>query len=127
MTEKVFGYVLIVLGVLFILGSAYSVYAVFTNRADPIQFFSVGGISLDPTQLLGGLPPELTQVMKEGGQQSKTEIIPEALINKNLNAFAHLVLMGFMGGVGLKLATIGAMLVRPIVVKVKENEGVSKN
>jgi hypothetical protein len=109
MTEKVVGYILLVGGILLILFSGYSVYSVFTKRAQPTQLFNFEGISLNVSQPIPGVK-----------EVPKTELISGNILNDSSNIFAHLFLMGFVAATGYKLASIGAMLVRPIKVKLKE-------
>lgn len=112
MTEKVLGYLLIFLGILAIFLSAFSVYLVFTHKAEPYAFMQPGPIVFnlqlpaDPSgSKMVNVPVDLSKVM------------PLAPIT---NIFLHLVLMGFIASAGAKLAGIGTNLVRPIVVKAKE-------
>ena len=123
MSEKIIGYILIVLGIIIISASTYSAYSVFTKKAQPVELFSFQPIGIDTNQLLGSsLPPEFAGLMQKQTNASKTEIVPAALINDSSNIFAHLLLMGFLASVGYKLASLGVMLVRPIVVKLKAKE-----
>jgi len=116
MTEKILGYILIAVGVMAILYSSLSVYDVFTKQAKPATLFSFSGIKMDPAQFLGNnLPPGVT--LPKG---AAIEIMTPEMINDTSNIFAHVVLMGFIAGSGLKIATIGTQLVREIVVKLKQ-------
>ena len=124
MTEKVFGYLLIALGILIILFSTISVFDVFTRKAKPVQLFNFKGIKFDMSQMLiASLPPETAALLPQNRNEAKgVEIIPAQLINDTSNVFAHLLLMSFIAGIGSKLANIGVLLVRPIVVKLKTKE-----
>jgi hypothetical protein len=123
MSEKISGYILIVVGIIIISASAYSAYAIFTKKAQPADLFNFQPIGIDTNQLLGSaLPPEIADRMLNQANAPKTEIIPAALINDSSNIFAHLLLMGFLASIGYKLASLGIMLVRPIVVKLKSKE-----
>lgn len=124
MNEKVIGYSLIIVGILTILFSATSVYLVFTKKSEPVKLFTLQGIGLDLGNLFSdSLPPEATQLLNQNrGKSTRTEIISADLINDTSNIFAHLLLMGFIASIGYKLASLGVMLVRPIVVKLKSKE-----
>jgi hypothetical protein len=118
MSEKITGYSLIAVGLILILFSAFSVYGVFANDARPIQFFNLSNSSLTvplPTdqQVAPGAKPQTVDI-------ELADVLPFEALNKPLNALAHLVLMAFLGSVGLKIATIGVMLVRPIKVNLKQ-------
>ena len=119
MSERMTGYILLVFGIIIILFSGLNVYLVFTGKIKPVAVFGLSGIQLDLGKLIsnslptGALPPGTTLSQKE-------EIIPSQLINDPLNLTAHLFFMGFMGSVGYKLGSLGVMLLRPVVVKMKE-------
>jgi len=112
MTEKAVGYVLLAIGILIILIAAFNVIMVFTGRAEAIQLFQFEGIGISASELLGG------GELPVGNQQ--IELVSADLLNNTANVFAHLFLMGFISTVGYKIASLGTMMVRPIIVKVKE-------
>ncbi|MBI4130030.1 hypothetical protein HY468_01800 [Candidatus Roizmanbacteria bacterium] len=125
MSEKVVGYTLITLGIFIIVFSLVNVVMVFTSKIQPVQLFNLKGISLDMSSLIpqdiiagGDLPPELTSQLGRSAAPAPEIISPE-LLNQSSNLFAHVFLMGFLVSAGGKIATIGTMLVRPIVVKLK--------
>lgn len=127
MTEKIIGYVLLIIGVVIIIFSAISVWGVFTKKTQPVQLFNFEGISLDvggivQQNLSQSLPPEAAGLLKQQASSQPTEIIPPDLINDSSNIFAHLILMGFIASIGFKIASLGVMLVRPVVVKLKAKE-----
>lgn len=124
MSEKIIGYLLLILGIGIIIYSAISVYRVFTNKAKPVALFNFPPISLDlGSSLTASLPPELKQALNQQPLPSqKTEIFPAEILNSNMNIFAHLILMGFMASIGFKIASLGVMFLRPIVVKLKAKE-----
>lgn len=120
MPEKIIGYALLIIGIVIIVFSAISVWGVFTKKVQPVQLFNFKGVSLD----LGGvisqnLPQEAKSLVKPS---APTEIISADFINDSSNIFAHLILMGFLASIGFKLASLGVMMIRPIVVKLKAKE-----
>lgn len=129
MSEKIAGYILLVIGILIMLAGALSVYKVFTKEQAPIQLFNYPGISIDTSQMLSSsLPPELQSLVinptqKKTGPAPKTELISSVMLNETANLTAHFILMGFFINLGYKLASLGVNLLRPVVVnyKVKEN------
>lgn len=110
-TEKVIGYILLFLGVGLILYSGLNVYQVFTKQITPIDLFSFKGIGLDLSKFVEGAP---------ANKDLRQEFVAPEVLNSPMNYIAHLMLMGFVGSIGLKLATIATMLVRPINVTLKE-------
>ncbi len=117
MTEKIIGYLLLVVGVVIILFSGLSVYKVFNREWQPVQPFQFTGISIDLSSMLtASLPPE---VAARNRQQptAKTELISGEMLNSSANIAAHLLLMGFIASIGYKLASLGVMFLRPVNVK----------
>lgn len=119
MSEKIIGYSLLTLGVVIIFLSSFSVFTVFTGRAKPVQLFNFESVSIDFSQIISASLPTTNLSSAPG---PKTEIIKGDMLNTTSNIFAHLVLMGFLASSGLKLAQIGVNLLRPIVVKIKEEK-----
>jgi len=109
--EKIIGYALLIVGVLIIFYSGFNVYQVFTKQTSPINLFEFKAIGLDFSKFAETAPPnaDMTQ-----------ELVPSEVLNSPMNYVAHVVLMGFVGSVGYKLASIATMLVRPIKVTLKE-------
>jgi len=127
MGGKILGYFLISAGILILLSSAVSVYLVFTKQAKPVQLFDFPAISLDPNQFIPTFPQTLENQTLPKNNQKKAELIPASVINDSSNLLAHLLLMGFIASIGYKLASLGTMLVRPIVVKLKATSEELKN
>lgn len=118
MSEKILGYILIAIGLVIILYSAFSVFSVFTAKSAPFELFKLAGISLDFGSLVGeSLPPETRGQI--GEPNLKSELVDSDFINTPLNIFAHLMLMGFLASIGFKIASLGVMMVRPIKVKLR--------
>lgn len=111
MSEKVVGYVLLAVGILIIAITAINIISVFTGNVEPVQLFNFEGIGINTKELVGDAMPVANQEL---------DLISPDMLNDTSNLFAHIFLMGFISTVGFKIASLGTMLVRPIVVKVKE-------
>ena len=121
MLEKIIGYLLLVAGLAIIFFSVFSVYNVFTKRAEPFDLFTFGGVTLDLNSLIASsLPPE----QKAQIPKNETELITSNMINQPINIVFHLLLMGFIAGAGFKIASVGAILIRPLKVNFKEASSV---
>lgn len=114
MNEKVTGYVLLAVGILIILLSAFNIYLIFVGQTKPVQIFNFPPISLDLTSSLG-LPTT-------GGKAAPTELASATMLNDTSNFFAHLFILGFFLNVGSKIGSLGIELLRPVVVKLKSKE-----
>lgn len=111
-TEKVIGYLLLAIGVIIIIFALVSVYRVFTNQSEPVNLFNFETISIDLGKALNlPVPPD---------QDLSQELFDKDMINRPMNIFAQLLLMGFVSTIGFKLASLGVMLLRPIKVKLRE-------
>jgi hypothetical protein len=118
LSDRLIGYGLFIFGTLLILYSAFNVYSVFTKGFEPVQLFTFQGIGLDASSLVGSdLSSEQKALLDQSGAQTKLEIVPGSLINQTSNILAHLLLMGFLASIGYKLASLGIMMLRPVVVK----------
>ena len=120
MTERVSGFALIILGIVIIVLAAFSVYSVFSGKSKPFALFNFPAISLDASSLIGSdAPPEARDALRASGQAPMLELVPADILNKTSNTLAHLLLMGFIASVGYKIGSLGALLARPVVVKLK--------
>ena len=110
--EKITGYFLLISGLLIILFACFSVYQVFTKKSQPTNLFTLPGITVD-----------FSKFADQTAQNSnlKQELISPDLLNSPLNYFSHIILMSFIASVGYKIAMVGTNLVRPIKIKVKED------
>ncbi|OGM21789.1 hypothetical protein A2863_00695 [Candidatus Woesebacteria bacterium RIFCSPHIGHO2_01_FULL_38_9b] len=119
MSEKITGYLLVLLGIIIMAIASYSVYSVFTNKAKPVSFFKLPGVALD----LGSFVSQ-EETAVPAGQSLKTELVSPEIINEPMNLLAHLLLMGFIVNAGYKLASLGVQFVRPIKVTIKESKSI---
>lgn len=108
MENKIIGYLLVVIGVFIMFLTAYFVFNVFTKKVNPINVVSESSLFM-PTNIDKGSVVGLMNIdMKE--------------IANLANISFSLVLGGFLLNVGFKLASLGVMLARPIVVDIKAKE-----
>ena len=124
MEEKIVGYLLIGSGLIVMVLASLSVYSVFTKKSAPVQLFNFGPISLDASQLIPqDLPEGAGEIInKQSSGLPKAELLPANVLNDSSNVFAHHFLMGFIVSVGYKIASLGAVLVRPVNVKLRAKE-----
>lgn len=121
MGDKIFGYFLLFFGIAIIAFSGFQVYSLFTKRIEPVEIFNFSGVSIDTGQIVAeSLPEEFAQIVKGQSQPQKTEVLTPDMLNKPLNIFAYVVFMGFMSSIGFKIAQLGAIMVRPAKVELKE-------
>lgn len=105
MSEKISGYLLLVIGLIIILISAFQVYQVFTGAQAPLSLSNSSGVS---ASLMPGTPP--------------VELIPAADINELANITLTYLLMTFLVTVGYKISSLGVQLLRPIEVKLSAKQ-----
>lgn len=121
MSEKVLGYLLLLLGLLLIIGSAFGVYSVFSGKSSTFEVFNLSPITLDLSGLMQAENPD-AQLPPQANLE--TELIKSEVLNKPLNLLAHLLFMGFVMNVGFKIATLGVQLLRPIKVSVRGEKSI---
>ena len=110
--ERIVGYVLLALGIVVMVFAAIQIVMVFTNKANPIEFFTSESIIMQ-------------QVESEdigGGSLSIPQLIDPELLNNVLNMAVYFLIMNFLLGLGFKIANLGVQLVRPIKIEVRNNQ-----
>ena len=107
MENKVIGYLLVLVGVVLIIFTAFSVFNVFTKRTEPINIVSEESLFLPQSGDKSTITNLMNIDMKEIAYLS--------------NLTFNILLAGFFLNVGFKISSIGAMLARPIVVDLKSN------
>ena len=112
-TNKIVGYLLLLIGLTMIFYPAFNVYQVFKGKALPYHLFSFKPIAIDLSKFVEGAPQNanLTQ-----------ELVSSDLLNKPLDLIAHIILMGFVVTAGYRVASLGTLLVRTIKVKLNEDK-----
>lgn len=113
MSEKILGYALLAVGLIIVTFAGISVYSVFTGRSQPAALFSFDGISIPLSALMGESVPA-------SQSNASIELLPPEILNKTTNTIAHLFLMGFLVTLGAKVASTGTYLIRPIIIKAKD-------
>jgi hypothetical protein len=107
-TEKIVGYVLLGMGLIFIIFAVYSMYEVFTGTTKPPAIFKMESIAISPPTVPGvEVPP------------AKIELVSGSEVSKVVNLTLWYMLMFFIASVGNKIAGLGVKLIREIKVEVK--------
>lgn len=112
-TERVTGYILLVIGVGMVIYATWSVYRVFTGQVVPP---SVIRLEAKPLTI-----PLSTSVPGLEAEPVELDFLPVETIALTTNMAVHLLLMGFLSLAGGRLANIGAGLLRPVRVYLKES------
>lgn len=106
-TEKIFGYVLLCIGLICILFAIYSVYKVFTNITNPPEIFQMKSFSFLASSDAGRPPMEFT-------------ISLDSQLRKIVNVFLYYLFMLFIVAVGSKICTLGIQFIKEIKVQMKK-------
>lgn len=109
------GYILLGLGLTFILGALVQIFLVLNGRLKPVGVFNFNSsdFAIDGQVLFPQLPANITNDLQ-------VELFPAELINTSLNLgfnTAFVFILIFAGG---KIAGIGTSLLRPIYLKKNE-------
>ncbi len=125
MNEKILGYLLLAAGVFVMLFSVGYVWLVFTNKVQPIEVIKAKSVKFDVSQALtGNSTNPLSKLPGFGSSNSSSgiELFSGEDMSKTINLSITFFLMTFVMLFGFRLSSLGVMLMRPIVVKVKEAE-----
>lgn len=104
MSEKITGYLLLLIGVGVILVAFLNAYGIFSGTLQPVQFLNFANVGFDL------------------GTGIKQELLSGKDLSTSTNFFLHIIVLGFFVNVGFKLATLGTQLLRPIKIEVKDNK-----
>jgi len=106
--EKIFGYILLGLGLVCILFAFLSMYNVFTDVSSPPEIFKMQSLSLTTTPS-GSSEPGVISISLD----------PQA--RKIVDMFLYYLLMIFVVIIGGKLSSLGIQLIKELKTKVKNN------
>jgi hypothetical protein len=116
MSEKIVGYILLGIGILVMCLSVGYVWMVFTNKMPPVTIIQAKSIELDFTQALSNISSGQQLGSSAGGM----ELFSGNDLSKTINLSITFFFMTFVMLFGFRIASLGVMLMRPIVVKMKE-------
>ncbi len=106
MIEKIIGYILIFFGVAAIVLSGLNAFNILTRKSSPIEFVTKDIVStISPSENLNN-QVSLNQLLN----------IDNETITLIINIGIHLLILSFVMKAGFHLASLGTMLVRPIIV-----------
>lgn len=111
--DKVVGYIMLIAGIAIILYSLLEIYNIFTGQKQPIQLFTLSGISLDLNSLAGGNVPNNADLNQQ--------LVEAEVINAPLNYLASILFMGFVSSIGYRIARVGTLLVRTIKIRLNQD------
>mgnify|MGYP001561030525 CR=1 FL=1 len=103
-SNKIVGYVLLIIGLLLIIMPLWQTYSVFTGKSAPAQIF-MKPVSLGANQNVG-----ITDIQGQV-QNALMKVLPIELINNTLNLVSRLILMWILIYGGGKIAGIGVKLI----------------
>ncbi|OIP76126.1 MAG: hypothetical protein AUK06_00570 [Parcubacteria group bacterium CG2_30_36_18] len=114
MDTKIFGWVLLIAGVIIIFGTLYSSYNIFTGKATIPEIFKIEAKKVAaPTE--EKIPASQTELQKEMekmiGEQLQG-LIPTDVLPKMLNLFVWSILAGLLIFGGSQLSSLGIKLIK---------------
>lgn len=126
MSEKVTGYLLLIVGLTIMVIAVINIFMVFTNRTKPFSVFKISSSSsLNINDIISQFQKNNLSASPSATNQTitppKLDILPPEVLNQTLNLSTHFFLMSFILGFGYKLANLGVQLIRTINVKLKSH------
>ena len=111
-SERIVGYTLLALGIAVMVFAAIQIVMVFTNKANPIEFFTSEPIDTN----------QFAELATGGSSLPIPQLIDPEMLNNILNMAVYFLIMNFLLGLGFKVANLGVQLVRPIKIEVRNNQ-----
>lgn len=108
MSEKITGYLLLILGLLIVAVSVFEIYQVFTGKQTPISVVKSSSVSV---QLIPDSAP--------------VEVLKASDIDRLTNLTLFYLLMSFIASAGFKVSSLGVQMLRPIEVKLSAKSNLS--
>jgi len=116
MSERAMGYLLLGIGLIVMTCSVAYIWLVFTGRMQPVAVIQAKSLTLDYAQILGDMPGNKSVSSPKGGM----ELFSGEEMSRTINLSLTFFLMSFVMLFGFRISSLGVMLMRPIVVKLKD-------
>jgi hypothetical protein len=113
--KKVFGWFLLIIGVLIILWGIWSSYEIFTARRPAPEVFKIQQaeeVSLPQEKRQGGIQEEVQQQMQETLKEQFEKMMPPDFLPKLFNLISWSIFAAILFLGGGKLGTLGVQLLR---------------
>ena len=124
--EKIFGWIMLIVGLIIIFVSTFSLYQIFTGNSKPPAVFNTkspsiklpgSAIGVDSSQLPSGFPASALN-----NTSGEVKIVEDDVFNRYLNSGFFYLAMMFVTSSGMKISGIGVSLIKDIKVQVKEEK-----
>ncbi|MFH1970811.1 MAG: hypothetical protein ABIJ05_00285 [Patescibacteria group bacterium] len=116
MIEKIIGYILLFFGVMAIILAGVNAFNILTRKSEPIGFINKETVSTVTSDKLPNNQVSLNQMLN----------MDNDTISLITNIGIHLLVLSFILKAGFHLASLGTMLVRPIVVDLNSKLPIKK-
>ena len=118
-SEKLIGYIMLLVGLIFIFAATFMVYGVLTGKSKPPKVFNAQSPTFrlpSPNQMLelpqgASLPAGLKLNQSESSSQD-IKLIPDEVFNGSLNIGLYYLAMMFLASSGAKIAGLGIKLLK---------------
>jgi hypothetical protein len=107
--EKIFGYVLLCIGLFCILFSFRSMYDVFTNKTDPPEIFQLQSVSFSASSGIADQSTSITMAL-------------DPQMRKVVNVFLYYLFMFFILMAGSKVSGLGIQFIKDVKVTPTKEE-----
>ncbi|PIZ61864.1 hypothetical protein COY16_05820 [Candidatus Roizmanbacteria bacterium CG_4_10_14_0_2_um_filter_39_13] len=132
-TEKIVGYSLLGLGIIFMFFATFQIVLTFTGRVSPIQIIKStpqknnqntanNFDKSNPEELLKQAQQDPLSLLSSGGGFDISSIIDQKAINNMLNLTVHYFIMQFLLSLGYKLALLGVQMIRPLKISIDKSQ-----
>ena len=108
--KKIFGWILLILGVLIILWGVWNSYQIFNAEKPVPEIFSIEKGESPVTKETPGEGSQMSQEMQQAIREQISQIFPPGFTSKILNLFSWSIFMFILIYAGGKLSSLGIKL-----------------
>ena len=110
--KKIFGWILLILGVLIILWGIWSSYQIFNNQKPVPEIFAIEQGLVSEEETAKDSQTEMSQQIQQAIGQQLTQMFPPGFISKILNLISWSIFMFILVMGGGKISTLGTQLLK---------------
>jgi len=110
--KKIFGWVLLIIGIAIIFVSLYFSFTIFTNRSEAPNLFKIEEPEVEVSASTGNSLEDIQKNLEKAMQEQIKNIIPKEFLSQLLDLIAWSIFAGLSVFGGSKISSIGINLIR---------------
>jgi len=110
--KKIFGWILLIIGLAIIFVSLYFSFSIFTNRSQAPNLFKIEESEIEVTSSTGSSLEDIQENLEKAMEEQIKNMIPKEFLAQLLDLIAWSVFAGLLIFGGSRLSSIGINLIR---------------